>query len=189
MLAVWLIASALAGDVCADAQVLEQDSSGFTSLVVRVDGGVNVVPATGTQVAVESCGGVVKLVRKGQVIEIVGRKAVDTLTVRIPAGVTHVTAHEHAGALSLEVPAQVAVIASEGSLTVRGAQSLRVSWHEGDIVAEDIAADLTVDRVTGAVRATGVGGSARVDGVTGQVAVESKGELLVDGKGPVAHNP
>jgi hypothetical protein len=189
MLVGWLMAAAFAGDVCADPQALQQDSSGFTSLVVRVDGGVNVLPSPDGNVSVESCGGTVKLVRKGQVLELVGRKPVEGVTVRLPPTVTHLTAHQHVGALSVEVPAAVAVISSEGPLTVKGAQSLRVSWHEGDVTVEDITADLLIDRVTGTVNATSVGGSARVDGVTGQVAVESKGELLVDGKGPVTLAP
>jgi hypothetical protein len=179
MLVGWLMAAAFAGDVCADPQVLQQDSSGFTSFVVRVDGGVNVLPSPDANVSVESCGGTVKLVRKGQVLELVGRKPVEGVTVRLPSAVTHVTAHQHTGALSIEVPAQVAVISSEGPLVVKGAQSLRVSWHEGDIVAEDIAADLTVDRVTGGVSATGVGGNARVDGVTGKVDVNGKDPLTM----------
>lgn len=179
----WLMAEALAGTTCATPSLLEADLNEVTSVAIRLDGDVSVVTSEGAAVRIEHCGGSgVRMVRKGAVLELHARRAVDSATVQLPAQIARVAAYEHEGPLTIAVPAEVAVVSSQGALQVQGAASLRVSWHEGDVAVSELQGDLLIDRLTGSVRGQAISGHARLDGVTGPVSVQAQQGLLVDGQ-------
>jgi hypothetical protein len=168
----WFVAVAVAGTEPACAPV-EATSAEGSAVLIRSDGDLQVVPADGDRVVVEACGGAgAKLRLRGSVWEVVGRGSVDSLIVRLPTGIGAVTVHEHEGTVATSVAARVAVVSSVGPLDVRGAESLRVAYHQGDVTVHDLAGDLTADHVSGRLSGS-IRGELRVDDVDGPVEVST----------------
>lgn len=171
------ISAALAD--CATTPALDLARDEVSAMRIQLDGDLTVLPSADDRIRLAACDGAPKLARDGGAWTLTSREPVDA-TLWLPAGLDVLTIHGHDGALSVRVPAVVAVVSGSGPVEVGGANSLRVAYHVGDVRADELRGALTVDHVDGALRATQVTGEARVDGVTGAVEVDAPA-LWVDG--------
>ncbi|MEQ1570152.1 MAG: hypothetical protein ABMA64_31250 [Myxococcota bacterium] len=134
-------------------------------VVVHVDG--ELTATVGDTLAASGCDGKLRWVVRGRIATLEGGEGPVALTV--PASVTRLTVDHRSGSVVIAVPAEVALVVTEGPAEVRGAARLRVSWSTGDVTVDGVG-DLVVDRLTGSIRGTALGRVA-LDGVTGEAAV------------------
>lgn len=196
----WLVWSATAGaaEECVRQPVdVQAPLAGATALAIRGWlGNVLLVRAEGEALTFrgEACGAVkvraaVRGAQVGAKAKIRPQSAL-TLTIGVPVGIEVVTFSEHRGPMRVDgLDARVAVVSSDGPVTVARGGDLRVSYSSGTVTVDGLSGDLIVDRLVGTVDATGVAGDATLDRVTGDVsATEVGGNLTVTGNDGEVHH-
>jgi hypothetical protein len=138
------------------------DFSTVTAFAIRgVEANIEVVPADAFAVreGATVCTGRsadlgVRLTRKGNAVvaTVTGGTGAEKLVFSLPRTIDALTVDHQVGALVVrDVPARVAVVSATGLVEVSGADSLRVAYSTGDVVANRVASDVTVDNLAGSL--------------------------------------
>ncbi|MEQ1571985.1 MAG: hypothetical protein ABMA64_40530 [Myxococcota bacterium] len=155
---------------------------GVVGQVELVGAEVDAVSATGSAVAPVE----VKLTRKDGVVyaRVKGAEQAGLeLTLTVPRSLAALTVQDQRGALSVsELPTRFAVVTSEGAVTVRGTDSVRVSHLAGALRLDEVRGDVFVDALDGPLSVKGIGGDVALTEVSGAIQADDiGGDLSVEG--------